>query len=83
MVETCENLQEGPQEGCGELASSSLLQPTGSQEIEQIKPGTFVEDEIQTLELEEEKTDLEEKQEGQKKKSLTSSFRKRFRYSLR
>ena len=83
MVEACENLQEGPQQGRGELASSSFLQPTGSQEIEQIKSGTSVEDEIQTLELEEHKVDLEEQQEGQKKKSLTSSFKKRFRYSLR
>ena len=83
MAETCENLQEGPQEGCGEIASSSLLQPTGSQEIEQIKSGTYIEDEIKTLELYDHKVDLEEQQEGQKKKSLTSSFKKRFRYSLR
>ena len=75
--------ETGQQEGWGEEASSSLLQPADSQEIEQIESGTFVEDEIQTLELDEEKMDIEERQLGENKKSLTSSFRKRFRYSLR
>ena len=73
----------GQQEGCGEVASFSLLQPAGSQEIEQIESGTFVEDKTQTLELDEEKMDIKKRQLGEKEKSLYSLFRKRFRYSLR
>ena len=50
MAETRENLQEGPQEGCREIASSSLVQPTGSQEIEHIETGICVEDENTNIE---------------------------------
>ena len=68
MAETCEIVQTGQQEGWGEEASSSLLQPAGSQEIEQIESGTFVEDKIQTLELDEGKMDIKERQLGQNEK---------------
>ena len=83
MAETSENQHKGIQEECVELASSSLIQSACSQEVDQKESGTSVEDEIQTLELEEQKVDLEEQPVRQKKKSLTFSFKKRFRYSLR
>ena len=83
MAETSENQHKGIQEECVELTSSSLIQSACSQEVDQKESGTSVEDEIQTFEFEEQKVDLEEQPVRQKKKSLTSSFKKRFRYSLR
>ena len=71
MAETGVNQHKGPGEECGEIASSCLLQPAGTQEIEKTKSGTFVIDVIQTLEIEEENTHSEEQQLGQKKKSFT------------